>query len=265
MAGRDNARIFEYDLSTAYDLSTISYNSVNLSVSGQDTALRDVKFNTDGTKMYVVGHTSDRVHQYSLSTAFDLSTASYDSVSFDVSSQATFPNGLAFNNDGTKMYIVDDTTDDVFQYTLSTAFDLSSASYDSVSFAVGQDSRLRNIAFNATGTKMFITGRDNNKVFQYSLSTAFDLSTVSYDNIATDAIGSSLSGIAFNPLGTVMFVVSAAIAYQYTVGSVTTITLPNSIEDTELVPLEPDKRINYTFATADSGTNVSIIEQEVVP
>jgi hypothetical protein len=38
--------------------------------------------------MYIVGNTSS-VYQYTLSTAFDVSTASYDSVSFSVSSEAT--------------------------------------------------------------------------------------------------------------------------------------------------------------------------------
>jgi sugar lactone lactonase YvrE len=65
----------------------------------------------------MVGTVNDTIFQYSLSTAFDLSTASYDSVSFNASSQDTVPQGLTFNNDGTKMYMVGSTNDRVYQYT----------------------------------------------------------------------------------------------------------------------------------------------------
>jgi hypothetical protein len=37
--------------------------------------------------------------------------------------------GIAFNTDGTKMFIVGDTGDDVNEYALSTAFDVSVQAY----------------------------------------------------------------------------------------------------------------------------------------
>jgi len=46
--------------------------------------------------------------------------------SFSVASQETVPTGLAFNNDGTKMFVVGVVGDDVNEYTLSTGFDLTS-------------------------------------------------------------------------------------------------------------------------------------------
>jgi hypothetical protein len=60
------------------------------------------------------------VYQYSLSTGFDLSTISYDNVSFSVASQDTLPIGIAFNNDGSKLYMLGDTSNSVYQY--STTF-----------------------------------------------------------------------------------------------------------------------------------------------
>ena len=52
----------------------------------------------------------------------DLSTASYDSVSFSVNAQDTNPYGIAFNNDGSKMYMVGDANDSVYQYTVDYDF-----------------------------------------------------------------------------------------------------------------------------------------------
>jgi hypothetical protein len=77
--------------------------------------------------VYVSGFSSDSIHQYSLSTAFDLSTASYDSVSFSVSGQATAHYALTFSADGTKMHILS-STQNVYQYSTGSAYTVT---YDS--------------------------------------------------------------------------------------------------------------------------------------
>ena len=206
-----------------YDLGAAALVS-SFSVASQDTAPTDFAFNTDGTKMYVVGYTNDTVYQYSLSTAFTVSTASYDSVSFSVSSQSSRPMGMTFNNDGTKMYIVCRDNDAVYQYSLSSGFDLSTASYDSASLDVSpQDNLPNSIRFNADGTKMYIVGAQYEYVFQYGLSSAFDLSTASYDSVYYDfnAQGTDGSGLTFSPDGTRMFILcdSNDTAFQYSLTS----------------------------------------------
>ena len=216
--------VYQYSLSTAFDLSTASYDSVSFSVASQDVVPNEIVFNNDGTKLYVCGSDTDSVYQYSLSTAFDLSTASYDSVSFSVTSQDVVPFGLAFNNDGTKMYMVGGSNALVYQYSLSTGFDLSTASYDSVSFdPSSQAPSPRGITFNADGTKVYIVGIDNQSVYQYSLSTAFNLSSVSYDSISFSfsSQDSSPFNIAFNDTGSKMYMIGFGndAVYQYTTGS----------------------------------------------
>ena len=60
-------------------------------------------FSNDGTKMFVVGTREDAINQYTLSTAFDLSTANFTTA---ISSQDTDPAGMTFSNDGAKMFVV---------------------------------------------------------------------------------------------------------------------------------------------------------------
>jgi hypothetical protein len=180
MLGNTNDSVYQYTLSTAFDVSTASYDSISFSVTGQDTSPYGVAFNNDGTNMYIVGSTTDTIYQYSLSTSFDLSTASYDSVSFSVSSQDAVPFDITFNTDGTKMYMVGNTNDSVYQYNLSTAFDLSTASYDSVSFSVAsQDTNPESIIFNNTGDKMYVVGSTTDTIYQYSTATS---ATITYDS-----------------------------------------------------------------------------------
>jgi DNA-binding beta-propeller fold protein YncE len=170
LGGGTSDRVYQYTLSTGFDLSTASYDGVSFDVSGQDTFPTGFAFNSTGTRMFVSGFFSNSIYQYTLSTGFDLSTASYNSVSFDISSQEGAPRGIFFNSVGTKLFMIGSSSDRVHQYTLSTGFDLSTASYDSVSFDVsGQDIFPTGIFFNPTGTKMFMTGANNDSVYEYDL------------------------------------------------------------------------------------------------
>jgi len=224
--GGTNDTIYQYTLSTAFDLSTASYDSVSFSVASQDTSPQGIAFNTNGTKLFLIGYANDSVHQYSLSTSFDLSTASYDSVSFSVSGQDSVPTGIAFNSDGTKMYMAGYISRSVYSYSLSTAFDLSTASYDSVSFSVSSEiTDLSDITFNNNGTKMFVVGSTNGSIYQYTLSTAFDVSTASYGSVSfsTSSQDSSPYGMAFMGDGTKLYVVGITndSVYQYSTVSYT--------------------------------------------
>ena len=225
MVGLSTKVVYQYSLSTAFDLSTASYNSVSFSVASQDASPRGIVFNTNGTKMYMAGASTSNVFQYSLSTAFDLSTASYDSVSFNAFNPGVNPAySLAFNNAGTKMYVAGG-TGSVYQYSLSTAFDLSTASYDSVSFSVASQETPAGIVFNTNGTKMYVVGATNDSVFQYSLSTGFDLSTASYDSVSFSVAGQEVNpyDLALNTNGTKMYVVGVTTdtIYQYSTAAYT--------------------------------------------
>ena len=122
MSGNANNRINEYNLSTAFDVSSASFVQF-ISISGQEDNPSGVQFSNDGTKMFVIGYSGDDVNEYSLSTAFDISTAAYAGVAerFSVASQDTGPSGLVFNNDGTKMFVAGNIGDHVLEYSLSTA------------------------------------------------------------------------------------------------------------------------------------------------
>jgi len=206
--GAQNDSVYQYTLSTPYNVGTASYDSVSFSVGSQEADPEDFTFNSDGTKMYVVG-ADLAVYQYSLSTGFNLSTASYDTVSFSVATEDSSSQGVVFKPDGTKMYIVGNGNDSIFQYSLSTPFDISTASYDSVSFSVGsQETVPVGMAFDSFGTKMYVVGVGNDTVYQYSLSTPYNVGTASYDNDSF-SVGTQENpqGLAFNSIGTKMYIV----------------------------------------------------------
>jgi len=99
---------------------------------------------------------------------FELSLAEFIGNSFDVSGQDISPTGVAFNSDGTRMFVTGGNSDSVFEYSLNTGFDLSTASFSGTSFDVsGQETRPRDVVFSADGTRMVVTGSNSGSVFEY--------------------------------------------------------------------------------------------------
>ena len=234
MLGRNSDEVHQYSFGTPWDLSTLSYDSVSFDVSSEDTDPESIEFKPDGTKMYMLGRIGDKVYQYSFGTPWDASTLSYDSVFFDVSSEDTTPESIEFKPDGTKMYMLGSVSDEVYQYSFGTAWDLSTLSYDSVFFDVSsEDTSPVNITIKPDGTKMYMVGALNDEVYQYSFGTAWDLSTLSYDNVSFDVSSEDTTPVSveFKPDGTKMYMLGAANnnVYQYS-----TVYAGSIIETTEL-------------------------------
>ena len=154
-----------------WDLANAAYNGSPVNwfyVGAQETSPSGVFFKPDGTKMYIVGYTGDDVNEYSLSTAWDISTASYVRNKI-VSAQDTFPTDVFFKGDGTKMYIVGTTGDAVYEYSLSTAWNISTASYVQNFSVTAQEPNPLGLFFKPNGTKMYIVGTTRYAVFAYDL------------------------------------------------------------------------------------------------
>jgi len=228
VVGDTGNEINEYTLTTPFDVSTSIFRDINgdgtgFDVSAQDTVPQFIKFNNDGTKMFVIGNTDADINVYTLSTGFDLSTATFndingDGTGFDVSAQDDKTRGIAFNNDGTIMYFIGNTDNEIYVYTLSTGFDLSTATFndingDGTGFDItGQDNVPRGLTFNNDGTKMFLVGDNGNDINEYTLSVGFDLtSTVTHvGSFDISDQETNPQGIAFNTTGTKMFIVGNA-------------------------------------------------------
>ncbi len=253
--------VYQYSLSTAWDLSTASYDSKSFSVGTQEGLPTGIFFKSDGTKMYITGFLNDNVYQYSLSTAWDVSTASYDSVSLSVLAEEDTPFGLSFKSDGTRMYIIGQTADAVLQYNLSTAWNLATASYSGVSFSTAaQSGSMNGLFFSEDGLNLFGVG--STAVYKYTLSTAWDLTTASY--VEQSSVGITAKGVFFSSSGEKLFITSASSLREFSAQSLASITLPASIQNPPAGVVEFTDQVSYTFATLDGGTTVKLINEEVL-
>lgn len=207
---------------TSLTLSTIanySYQNLSLSIGAKDTSPRAVVISSDGSKAYMLGSVSNSVHQYNLSTPHKIDTGVFYG-SFSVEDKLTSnAYSLFISSDGTKMYVGGSTTDTVEQYTLGTAWDITTAVYVQSYSVATQSTSQRKIVFNSTGTSMYVLD-ENKNVYQYTLGTAWDISTASYSKSATLNEVTTPYSLAFNNDGTTLYASgSANIVYQYTLST----------------------------------------------
>jgi hypothetical protein len=187
-------------------LSGWKYSGKSFSVATQETAPTGIFMSSDGTKMFVIGTSGDDINRYDLSTAWDVSTAVYHSVSATIGDTA--PQDLTFSPDGTKLYVIGSTGDTIRYFTLSTAWDLSTISFVSAFSVATQDTTPTGIDVKSDGTKIWVAGDAGNTIEEYVMSTAWNISTASLNY--TLAVGSYLStpnSVQVSSDGTKMYVV----------------------------------------------------------
>ena len=117
--GAGNDKVYEYTLSSAFDLSsTVTYID-SLSVQSEDTGPVEIQFNNDGTKMYIAGVAGRDINEYTLSTAFDISSTVTHKGSYSINSSDVYAYGFSFNNDGTKLFTTGANNDRVNEHSLT--------------------------------------------------------------------------------------------------------------------------------------------------
>lgn len=170
------------EMSTAGDLSTISIADTSSIGTGSKQNL----FMQSPSIIWALDGSNDNIKKYTLNADFGdtiSSTDTYAVIAGVNSTTADNPGAVTFNNDGTKMYILDNNADGLQEFSLSTAYNPSTATYTTNGSVASQTTSPGRTDFNSDGTKFYIIagGTGAGVLYQYSLSTAFDVSTLSYD------------------------------------------------------------------------------------
>ena len=190
----DLDKVYVYDLSSPYDISSCSQSSktTNLDSSTftdgsragtfssssqrRDHRLQGVEINNDGTKLFLLfyddadANIHGRLYEYNLSTPYDVSTLSLVTSGGielgDTTTEVDNPAAVRFSPNGKRLFIVSHFDSDasdrgVTQITLSNPFDTSSFVVDGKLVVFGtmsyNNSQPRGIAFNSSGLKMYLT------------------------------------------------------------------------------------------------------------
>lgn len=212
------SKVWQYPLSTAWDLSSMGAANASVSIITEDSNMLSLAFSTDGMKMYIVGNTAGGVWQYPLVTAWDLTTVGASNQYKAVTGDDATPTGLAFSSDGLKMYIAGFSTDTIYQYPLTIAWNINSAGATNASKSIaGEETQAQSVSFSSDGSKMYIVGRINDTVYQYPLTTDWDLSTAGATNASKLISGETATvvGVTFSGDGLKMYITDPTNIWQY--------------------------------------------------
>ncbi len=214
-----NNTVYQYTLTTAGDVSTGGYSSKSMSVSTEVSGPRGIAVGDSNTKVYTGG--SSVIYQYNLSVASDISTGAYAGKSLDFSAQSATIEGLSFSPDGAICYILSSTASTIYQYTLSTPWDISTGSYASKSYnANGEDTDVTDISVSSDGKKFFLMGSTTDYIMQYNFANEQMLEAeFTGDKLETSDQITNPEGLAISSDGTKCYAVgSNDIIYQYSIG-----------------------------------------------
>ena len=221
------------DLSAgSQDATSYDWTNIGQSLGGYGELLGGMHWKPDGSKFVITfrdAGSSLFMESWSTSTAFSLASA-------DVSKDSgywtpTANSGMSptpwgnirstgISDDGTKVYLVAE-AGNLFQYSLGTGWDLTSnvastgtriAVNGASHFNYGSD-RTRAITFGNSGNYVYVLNDTEYKIYQASLSTAWDL-TSTFSNIKSLAVpytnfsngSNSSSSFQINSVGTGMII-----------------------------------------------------------
>ena len=199
--GNEDAYMVQYSLSTPFDISTATRTFVDgagTKLSRHNSCSTDMKlphaieFKPDGTRMFITtnkdhgsGKPGVAVYQFKLTTAWDTSTLDCEKIyEVDItgSDNEDQVRTITFKPDGTRMFVGGKTQDKIREYILTTPFDLRSGvtlGSLSASLASSSDGGMRNIQLHSDGTILYVAGDTNEYMYKYTLSTPWDITTIS--------------------------------------------------------------------------------------
>jgi len=211
ITGQSADKILQYNLTTAFDVTSAVLEK-SASITTVENKPQDVKFNSDGTVIFILGTGGNGIDRWSLNTPYDIGSITVADTTF--TSIGGDPRGFDFNNDGTKMFILDGSTEKrVEEYNLSTPYNPDTKTLTKILANATSSNFHQGLGFNADGSKMFVvkgedsTDNADNKIDEYALSTAFDISTATLTGTFSPTISSNadITGLAFNSTGSKMY------------------------------------------------------------
>lgn len=234
--GTDRAWVHQYTLSTPWDITTMVHTGNSIEVTAQERWASAMDFRNDGSTMYIGGQHNGKVHEYALSTNWDLSTATFT---------ASSPNqlrasiqGLVIKPDnGSRIYIASPhTSNEVEEFQLSSGWDATTISASPVAASTtvnATTSQISGLFIRDGGLYWYVTGYVSDDVNQHLSVAPYGTSTIAASIHTLDLTNQTSSpyGVFWRSDGTRMYILDNVLggtAIQYNVGSPWTIASINN-------------------------------------
>jgi len=259
-------KVYEFTLSTPWDLNTVSASPVGSSaalttIRAGTTAPLTVRFRPDGTKFFIADNGSKEFQQYSLSTAWDITST----ITFDTSigaSASAIPAGFVWNDDGTQFITSESSLGNIRVYSSAAGspYTIGGASFQA---QINSGNGYSELATNADFTFLYQKTSTAKTIKRWAIPTAGDFTSIVWATPATEITNSNIStsstGLLFNNDGTKMYLSShnaGVDQYDTTDSTSATISWPSLIKwDKGVTPDAPaiGSKDLYVFLTTDGG------------
>jgi len=263
--------------SAEVDLDFSQASSFEINSTEQKTDGIDISFSNppDTSGKFTIKLKND---QDLVKRRFEYTGNSHNVLYGDTQDSASSMLDVGFKPDGTKMYMFDDGTNRLYEYDLTISWDIQSRVYNDVSFSVGAtaNSGTYGFGFSHDGTKMFAASYNTHILYQFDMTTAWDVATMSYSGISVDLdtvlginqSGNLYTGVTFNindeAPGTKMFFVSYETMYE--VEMITPYDIANAVYADNKIQMRtlitPSRPVNQTdfrgLSFNNDGTKIYI-------
>jgi len=195
-------KVYEYALNTPFSLERVVFTGNEFDLSGETLEPKDIVISPDGLKMFIIALDSDEIIEYDMADPNSLFLGNVTDSGFRLDLDAAGindPTGLDFSVNGIDILLVDSVLDKCFHFTANTAFTFEDGTVDTGQELdnSGQSINPQDAKWSGDGFRVFVVDGTEEKIFQYVLTTAFDLDTA---NII-DVISFSVANEDLTPFG----------------------------------------------------------------
>jgi sugar lactone lactonase YvrE len=161
----DRTSIWSFELETPWDITTLSAGK-NHDLSHFALRGHDINFKPDGSVLFIDDRNAGAIFEYTLTTPWDVASGTL-TYTLDISDQQIEVRGIEFLRSGTVMMLMDTERGEVLHYTLDLPFNIATATFADAFDVSEQTAQGRGLSFSADETIMYVTGRDEGRIFQY--------------------------------------------------------------------------------------------------
>ena len=224
-------------------LHKVAMENKSIWATGQ-TYPYDFAWSPDGLHLYLA-YNGDYIRHYTVTEPFTVTgnslQATFNHTGYDSTVYA-----MEVSPDGRYLYFGGTGRDTIFQFTMTSAYDIASSANNTTFspgyeqsnkrlnniFSIGSaDSSVRGFTFNNNGTKLYLCGFGDDNIQQFALSTAYAIGTASYEGAYSFSGYGDPYAVRWNNNGTKLFMVdsgddkiveySVENAYDITSGTIT--------------------------------------------
>ena len=163
----NRTEIWEYNLEQPWKLSSVHVNAYK-DLSEFVQRGHDIDFTPDGSKIFIDDRNAQAVHQAILTEPWEITSLVW-TYSLDISDLEEEVRGIQFIQDGRIMLLLDTVRQEILQFDLSEPYDLKNAHFTTTFDLSEQVDNPRGLSISADLTRIYITGNNRQRIYQYSL------------------------------------------------------------------------------------------------